>query len=659
MSGRKLWSVTACVGVLAAVVLQGSVGAQEDPDAPGPGEDGAVEVEPSGLFVEPDPDMLHVRDPEAPDEADSPRGSYGDLVDGVMIEGFGTGDDEVATVHISGTLGVPAGTPADEDDGSIPTTDPDDIDGVATEDDGSIEVANRAEPEPGSIVRWGGVLGDNTDADTVADVDVFALGALEEWMDILVETDTSGVDDPVDTMVVVFDEAGEVIASNDDGVGIGTDSRVAVAVPRDGEYFAAVVACCRFPDDPFDPTSAGPPGETGEYAVELGAYVSWLPRPSVRGDTDVFVVELAAGDVLAGGFSGAAGLVYVHEPNGPGLLSRSNVSALYPAASPLRHTGDIGIEHVVAYDGPVVVAVTDGAGDYEGELRVVRSPAENEGTVPQVVYLDTDGADVDLSTLVPKAQSPAGLAPLSASLAGWGLEPDDEEIVVDAMVERVEAIFERWGPEGASLIEVRRSDRDPDPWGEPDVSRVVLGGSPTPPGLVATGVAESVDLGNVDREETAVVLLDLLSAPTGIESINTIPLAPGASKAELTGATLGTLATQEIGHLLGLWDTDTVHEVLDSVMDRGELGEMIGIGDDGVWGTEDDDVPGFNLDYYAAHGPYWGGIQDERARLAAALGWFGPDRGEAVESGEAAESGEAVDPVESDEPVVRDWTGAG
>jgi hypothetical protein len=135
----------------------------------------------------------------------------------------------------------------------------------------------------------------------------------------------------------------------------------------------------------------------------------------------------------------------------------------------------------------------------------------------------------------------------------------------------------------------------------------------------------------MDREETAAVLLDLLSAPDGAESINAIPLAPGASKAALVGSVLGTLAAHEIGHLLGAWDTDTVKELLDPVMDAGgELAELIGVGGDGVWGSEDDRLTYWHIDLYAPDGAYglFYGMQSVDVRVVAGLGGFAPDPGD-------------------------------
>ncbi|MDY7101335.1 MAG: hypothetical protein S0880_09120 [Actinomycetota bacterium] len=608
--------MAACIGVLTVMAAQGDVGAWEATR-----QDGAevVEAGHDPLFVEPDPDTLHVRHPEPVGEVDLNE----DLSSGMLIEGFGTGDDDVATVHITGRLSIdPTTKPRGEEFGPVRAV----VDGTAAEDDGSIERANPDEHEiRWTRARWEGALGDNPDAETVGDVDFFALGAVRRGAHIVVETDTRHSPNPIDTMVAVYDESGELIAANDDQSGVGPDSLLRVEAHHDGEYFVAVTACCQLPDDPYDPTSAGIPGAHGAYTVEMGTEHIRGSVPSLGQDADVFLVELRAGDVLAGAFTDAVGRIAVHDPvMGLPFWSSWNGSDLYPRSSPLRHDGDIGIEYVASADGVHAIEVSNGIGGYEGELRVVRSPAEQADAGRQIVFLDTDGADVEPSVLDPSAPS-AALGPLSGYLARWGLDPADEAAVVDAMAERFGVILARLSEDGTSPIDLRRSDRDADPWGEPNVSRVVVGGSDAPTTKVATGTAESVDPGNMDREETAVVLLDLLSAPDGARSINSVRLAPDASKAELVGAALGTVAAHETSHLLGAWNTDPFGFNDRSIMNSGgDLATFIGVGDDGVWGTGDDVVPSFDFSEFGPDVGYTS-IQQPWHRLQAGLGLLAPE----------------------------------
>ena len=52
-----------------------------------------------------------------------------------------------------------------------------------------------------------------------------------------------------------------------------------------------------------------------------------------------------------------------------------------------------------------------------------------------------------------------------------------------------------------------------DPFGKPNVSRLIVGGTIAESGIATIGIAQSIDPGNFATEETAVVLLDVLSAP--------------------------------------------------------------------------------------------------------------------------------------------------
>ncbi|MDY7105107.1 MAG: hypothetical protein S0880_28305 [Actinomycetota bacterium] len=487
------------------------------------------------------------------------------------------------------------------------------VDGSSTEDDGSIDTANPVELEVGRSVTYEGVLGDGPHGDVTGDVDFYALGEVAEGVSIVVDTDTSGLANPIDTMVAVYDASGTMVASNDDD-GVGLDSLLRVPAPADGEYFAAVVACCQFPLDPFDPTTVGLPTEPGGYRVDLGLGV--IPR-SGMGDIDVFLVDLAVGDAFAAGFTGSAGTVDVYDPDGTLVMGSGwSASLMYPVDSPLRHVGDVGVDHVAATAGRHAVVVRNGAGAYQGELRVVRSAA-GATDERQIVFLDTDGAMVEPSTLDPAAQPSAGLSRLSAFLFRWGLDPADEDRVVEAMVRRVEDVFAELDG-GTSAIDLRWSGHDPDPWGTEGVSRVVIGGSQAQSGLVTTGIAESVDPGNLDRDETALVLLDLLSAASDPDSINGIDLAPGASKADLVGSALGAVVAHEVGHLLGSWHTDASNDVA-SIMDGGSpLVDLVGVGADGIYGTADDELVGFTADTFDPNEGYTG-VQDTAARTRAAL----------------------------------------
>ena len=85
-------------------------------------------------------------------------------------------------------------------------------------------------------------------------------------------------------------------------------------------------------------------------------------------------------------------------------------------------------------------------------------------------------------------------------------------------------------------IEILNSRDDPDVFGDPDVSRVIIGGTQAQLGITTIGIAQSVDPGNFDLSEDSVVLLDRLSAPAGPSiSLNSYAIDPGSSKIDFIG----------------------------------------------------------------------------------------------------------------------------
>ncbi len=64
-------------------------------------------------------------------------------------------------------------------------------------------------------------------------------------------------------------------------------------------------------------------------------------------------------------------------------------------------------------------------------------------------------------------------------------------------------------------MRVINSREEADPFGEPNVSRVIIGGTIAQSGINTIGVAQFIDPGNYNREDSAVVLLDVLSNETG------------------------------------------------------------------------------------------------------------------------------------------------
>ncbi len=136
--------------------------------------------------------------------------------------------------------------------------------------------------------------------------------------------------------------------------------------------------------------------------------------------------------------------------------------------------------------------------------------------------------------------------------------------------------------------------------------------------IQTVGIAESVDLGNFDREETAVVLLDPI-----VPNFGFIPRSGTAANIDLLAEAIGAVASHEAGHFFGAAHTDPRNSTL-SIMDTGACPRRtrfrLGVGPDGIFGTTDDRTSLFAVDDYdPTSSPYIGGRQDTAAIVATGL----------------------------------------
>ncbi len=311
------------------------------------------------------------------------------------------------------------------------------------------------------------------------------------------------------------------------------------------------------PDEPFDSGSGFGFGSEGTYQITIGLDAF---------DKDFYSFELDAGDILEANVDFSASHLTLRSASNQELIgSNQDISFIYPGASPLPGGGNASLSWVIDTPGTYTIAVDEGVGPYVLNLRVFRpelelQPRRNH----QILFLDFDGAVFDTASFgLPGERT---LSPLSDFLDGWGLTPADEDAVIDSTIASAEENFadigllgnngdlESDGIDGHYDIEILNS-RDHtdrfglDPFGQPNVSRVIVGGTIDELGISTIGIAESIDVGNFETKESAIVLLDLLSAPSdNPNSLNKFPLGGGASIIDLIGVGVGNIVSHEAGH---------------------------------------------------------------------------------------------------------------
>lgn len=511
-------------------------------------------------------------------EPDGIRGSNDTQATAQFIRGLGTGSDDAQQARILGTLApTPPATPI----------------GPFDEDDGAIPLANPTGLDSGEVVVADGDIGDGphgSDGDATGDFDHYALPGLAAGDDIVVDIDTP---DPstLDSTVVIYDAAGIPVAFNDDD-GTSLDSLLSFTVPADGDYVAAVEGFGTFQQDPFDSGSGIGVGSEGAYTVEIGRNAS---------DADFYRVDLEPGDVVSAKVEDGASNLRLFAPDGTEVVGSSqDASFIYPLDTKLTGGGNAVLDHVAEDAGQYALRISQGEGNYEGTLRVVRPGFEDSAA--QTLFLDFDGEE--LNTAVFGGSGVTQLSPFSAFLGRWGLTPDDEDAVIDAVLaevrENLRRDLRRQGTNPEVRVRIRNSRDHADRFGRRNVSRVVVGGTIAESGVPTIGIAQSIDPGNYDGEDTALVLLDVLSDPAaefGDPSLNTY-LTDESDAIAFVGQAVGNVVSHEIGHFVGSWHVDQFNDQPNLMDQGGNFPVLYGVGPDGVGGTADDDDVDFGEDRF-------------------------------------------------------------
>ncbi|MDX8034073.1 hypothetical protein SK803_27975 [Lentzea sp. BCCO 10_0856] len=494
------------------------------------------------------------------------------------VAGFGTGRGKNPKLTLTGDLAT---------DPTIPAVPP-----FAEVNDAIPLGSDTGVPARGRALHTSGTIGDGpygSGGDGSGDHDFYKLSGGTTGVYATVGTNTPTGD--LDTFLASYDANGVLITQNDNLVGT-TDSRLRVFVPIGQDVYVMVAAAGpgAIPSDPMKPG-------TGKRAGTEGLYDLTIATGDGQADEDFFSVDLKAGDVLGASAAGKATRVMVHDPAGREVFGSSqDISFLYAENSPMPAGGNAVADFVAPRDGRYTVGVENGEGRYDVTVEVYR-PGSELNQRPEVlsIFLDFDGARVNTRIYAPEPGTGGNrdLSPLKKFLPGWGLTDADENAVIDSVVatvrENIEHDLAAKGTNKRFAVRVLNSRDHADPWGQPNVSRIVVGGSIAESGIQTIGIAQSIDAGNFGKEETALVLLDILSSPAAQSSASLNRyITPASNRVAFIGRAIGNVTAHEAGHMSGSWHLDQFNEV-PSIMDQGGNPKvMFAVGPDGIGGTADD-----------------------------------------------------------------------
>lgn len=174
-------------------------------------------------------------------------------------------------------------------------------------------------------------------------------------------------------------------------------------------------------------------------------------------------------------------------------------------------------------------------GTYSGSVRVERG-----GQVPvlpvQTLLLNFDGGPVDILSEGNYDLDPFDAADIDAAYA-------DQTAVIKAKI--VEVMIENFAGTGLVIV-----SSDDNPSLTPGTFSVMHFGAFSP---TKFGVADSVDVGNIDYCDDGIVFTDSFDTPFAVQ-----PTVEGI------GIAIGNVAAHEAGHLLGLNHTSDVTDLMDS-----------------------------------------------------------------------------------------------
>ncbi|MEV4622964.1 PPC domain-containing protein [Asanoa sp. NPDC049573] len=531
------------------------------------------------------------------DELDGSQGGNDSPALAQPVPGFGTRAKQNPKARILGSLdnevvSRTAVTPKAEDDGAIPLAADTGIQGLRN----GISVTSTIGDGP-----HGSAAGDTGDFDFYK-VSVTGVG----------ETLTADIDTPVgllDSMLALYDAEGDEVAFNDDAGGL--DSLLTFTFTETGDYYLAVTGYNVLPADPFDPASGDGAGSEGAYNLLLDV---------ARADVDYYAVQLRKGDVLGTSVTGSPARITIYDTAGREVHgSDQDATFIYPPNSPLPGGGNAVSEHVADEDGLHYVAVSNGSGDYDITVEAYRPNLEGD-KITQTIFIDFNGQR--LNTAIFGGPGVVTLSPLRSFLGRWGLTTADENKLIDGIVaevtENVKQDLAQSGLNDKFRLRILNSRDDADPFGEVNVSRLIVGGTIAESGVDTIGISQSIDPGNFDTQETALILLDVLSGPATDDASLNFYLTPASNKIGFISQAVGNVTSHEAGHFFGNWHVDQFNDTLNLMDQGGNFPLLYGVGDDGIGGTADDPDVDFGEDEFNPSEGFTG-TEDTRGRVATVL----------------------------------------
>ncbi len=525
----------------------------------------------------------------------------------LLLQQFGTGPSQVNTVQISGTFELPAPNAFEP----------------RAEDEGSILLASETSLTAGNAIVVNSRIGDGPfglAGSGSGDFDFYAIRNVRAGATIIVDLDTPFPFAPLDPTVAVYAADGTIVAFNDDSGGT-FDSFVSFAAPADGDYFVSVGTFGNpVLNDPFasgsgngvDTTTFGAPNE-GVYTATIG--LDYFDEVSVAFTPN-------KGDVVGAAVNGTPATLSLVDKSG--ILrqgSQQDANGFFPTGTPLP-AGLSSVGHVIDRTGLFTLNVRSSqSGAYTLDIAsFLPELREGDRGEVQTVFIDFDGATFDRGPVFGGPSSIRTLSPLSAFLPNWGLTAADEDAVIDAIMAVIEESLIsdlEAGPNPKFEIRLLNSRDHEDPFGQPNVSRVIVGGTIPQLGINTIGIAQSIDVGNYATEETAVTLLDVLSGRlASTANLNNIPRAPGVSIIDLIGVAVGEITAHEAGHYLGSWHTDQFNATPNIMDQGGNLNfTILGLGPDGVFGSADDTNVQFVRDVFNPNEGFTG-IEDVESAIS-------------------------------------------